>query len=64
MYLTSSQKDKIKEEMNPEGSNFKDCNFFKVLEELPEGKRVEVGYWITYLNCRPVYKKETRFFKI
>jgi hypothetical protein len=62
-FLTPEEREKIKEQMNPKGSNHKDCNFFKILEELPEGFKVEVGYWITYIGCRPKYSKEVIFFK-
>ena len=53
--------------MNQPGHNHKDCNFFKVLREIPAvgqnpaGYHVEVGYWITYIGCRPKYDKTTIF---
>lgn len=68
IWLTKQQKDKIIEMMNPPGHNYKQCNFFKVLHEIPAegqnqaGYHVEVGYWITYIGCRPKYEKTTIFF--
>lgn len=49
--------------MNPPGHNHKDCNFFKVIQEHEDGYTVEVGYWITYIGCRPKYNRENIFFK-
>ena len=60
-YLTHEQKEKIKEMMNPAGHNHKECNFFKVLDETPDGFQVEVGYWITYIGCKPRYTKDMIF---
>lgn len=62
-YLTQQQKLKIEEQLNPTGSNRKSCNFFKVLSEDANGYRVEVGYWITYIGCRPKYEKTVVFLK-
>lgn len=62
-YLTQAQKEKITEQLNPAGSNYKSCNFFKVLNEDKDGYRVEVGYWITYIGCRPKYEKTVVFLK-
>lgn len=62
-YLTEQQKRKIADQLNPPGSNNKECNFFKIIEELPEGYRVEVGYWIQYIGCRPKYEKTIIFLK-
>lgn len=61
MYINSEEKNRIIEMMNPPNSNFKNCNFFKLLEKVDGGKKIEVGYWITYLNCRPKYQKEIIF---
>lgn len=63
IWLTPEQKNKAIEIMNPPGHNHKDCNFFKVLREDVErgGYIVEVGYWITYLNCKPKYERTTIF---
>lgn len=56
--ITPKEKERIIEIMNPQGSNWKDCNFFRTIQKVDGGKKVEVGYWITYLNCRPKYQKE------
>lgn len=37
-------------------------NWVKLVEQNTEGFYVEFGYWHTYLNCKPIYKKETVFF--
>lgn len=62
-YLTQAQKQKIEDQLNPAGSNRKACNFFKVLNETADGFTVEVGYWISYIGCRPKYEKTTVFLK-
>lgn len=62
-YLTTAQKEKIADQLNPAGSNYKQCNFFRVLQETADGFTVEVGYWITYIGCRPKYEKTTVFLK-
>ena len=62
MILNDNQKEAIREQMNPEGSNYKDCNWFKVLSSNRESITVEVGFWITVLNCKPLYKEEVRTF--
>lgn len=62
-YLDDKQKDTIREMMNPPGHNHKDCNFFKIVEEFEDGYKVEVGYWISYIGCRPLYKRDTVFLK-
>lgn len=60
--LTSEEKERVLKIMNPSPEhNYKDCNWFKVLSESEEGLQVEVGYWITYLNCRPKYEKYVIF---
>ncbi len=65
IWLTKQQKQKVVEHMNPEGSNRKDVNFFNVIERLDDGYyRIQVGYWITYLNCRPKYEKQTITIKL
>jgi hypothetical protein len=63
IYLNEKQKEQVREMMNPPGHNHKDCNFFKVLQEHPDGYTVEVGYWIQYIGCRPKYQKEVVFLK-
>lgn len=63
MRVSSQQFEKIREQLNPEGSNYKDVNFAKILEENDKGFRAEVGYWITYIGCRPKYNKEIVFIR-
>ena len=58
MYLTQKEQNKIKEKLNPEGSNFKDINFIKLLNRNGNTITIEVGYWITYIGYRPKYNKE------
>ena len=64
MRLNKEQQNKVKEYMNPEGSNYKDCNFFNLLETTEGGSMIEVGYWITYIGCKPKYQKETINIKL
>lgn len=63
-YLTAEQKQKIKDMMNPPGHNFKDINFIKVLDKTEYGYKCIVGYWITYLNCKPKYEREIKTFNV
>jgi len=63
MYATKTEIEIIIDQFNPPGSNYKDCNYFNVLERGDGYFRCEVGYWITYLNCKPIYKKETHNFQ-
>lgn len=53
-------KDKVWAYMNRhEGDNVKDVNWVKPLQRIDDDHvKFEVGYWITYLNCKPIYKKE------
>lgn len=62
--LSEHQRQRVRELMNPEGSNYKDCNFFRIVSAEADRVTVEVGYWITYLNCRPKYEKHTRTFSL
>jgi hypothetical protein len=63
--LTQQDKEKIKELMNPPENNFKDVNFIRFISRDAENYvTVEVGYWITYIGCRPKYNKEIRTFKL
>jgi hypothetical protein len=64
MRATKSEMVLITEQMNPEGSNYKDVNFVKIISKDENGIRAEVGYWITYVGCKPKYNKEVRFFKL
>lgn len=65
IWLNKGQKEKVIEHMNQEGHNHKDVNYFNVIEKLEDGYyRVEVGYWITYLNCRPKYEKTVITLKL
>lgn len=58
--LTEKQIGKIVDYMNPKGHNYKDVNWIKVIDEdsVNENVMLEVGYWITYLNCKPKYNKD------
>lgn len=62
-HISSEEKEKIIKQLNPPGSNYKNCNFFKLKSQDKEGKRIEVGFWITYLNCRPKYERSIIFIK-
>lgn len=52
----------VKEQLNPSGSNFKDVNYINVLKNDKQGFEAQIGYWITYLGCKPKYNKEICFF--
>lgn len=57
MKLTELQNQKIKEYMNPEGHNHKDINWIKPLNKINDGYNIEIGYWVSFLDCSPVYNK-------
>lgn len=61
MFIDDTKKQKISEYLNPEGHNRKECNFFRFIQQNEHGIEVEVGYWITYIGCRPKYNKEVVF---
>lgn len=69
-------KDKISQIINKEGSNFKDVNWVKICqygnEQVAWGVHakqattitIEVGYWIRYNDCKPIYQKQNITLKI
>ena len=57
-FLTVDERKSLEVYMNPEGHNHKDVNWVRKISEDGELITCEVGYWITYLNCRPKYNKE------
>ena len=56
-FLTFQEKKEIIALLNPNSANTKLCKWFKLLGEHKDGLTVEVGYWIDYTSCRPVYEK-------
>jgi len=58
MRATNKEKKLIIKTLNPKGSNYKNCNYFRIITRNKEHFEVEVGFWITYTNCKPIYQKE------
>lgn len=48
----------ISKMINPEGSNFKELNWVKLIKPIGNKFEIEIGYYITYLGCKPKYQKE------
>ncbi len=61
--LSMTEREFIMEEMNPPEHNFRNCNWFNLVEENEYVLSVEVGYWITYLGCKPKYEKQVFHFQ-
>ena len=56
--LNKIDKETIEKILNPPGHNPKNINFWKILWKTAEWKkRIEVGFWITYIWCKPKYDK-------
>lgn len=58
IYLNDKQKNIIFNLQNPPGHNQKNINFYKVLWEEQGYLKIEIGYWITYIWCRPKYNRD------
>ena len=63
--LNDKQKQNIWDQVNKQGQNLKNINFYKVIGTRRDGLTgqetvcVEIGYWITYIGCIQKYSKET-----
>lgn len=60
--LTEKQRGAICDYLNPPDHNFKSINWIKCISQTADGCIFEIGYWITYLGCKPKYNKETAYF--